>query len=71
MNRNGVTSVIGMGLNVYSTDELEAIHHGACHILKHTGMLVEHEEAAERLNSAGALVKKKGLTCWLKFLNGW
>ncbi len=63
MNRTGVTSVNGMGLNIYSTDELETIHHGACHILKHTGMLVEHEEAAERLSSAGALVKKKGPNC--------
>ena len=70
MNRNGVTSFTGMGLNIYSTDELETIHHGACHILKHTGMLVEHEEAAERLSSAGALVKTKGSN-WLVKIPDW
>ncbi|WP_457552751.1 [trimethylamine--corrinoid protein] Co-methyltransferase [Desulfobacula sp.] len=60
MNRNGLTSAIGMGLNLFSQDELETIHHGACHILKHTGVLVESQEAAERLSSAGANVVKKG-----------
>lgn len=71
MSRNGLTSAIGMGLNVFSQDELETIHKGACHILKRTGVLVEMEEAAERLSSAGARVSKKDPTGWSKFLNGW
>ena len=61
MNRSGLTSVIGMGLNIFSHDDLKTIHHGACHILKHTGVLVEQEEAADRFSSAGARVLKKGL----------
>ncbi len=59
-NRSGLTSVVGMGLNIFSHDDLATIHHGACRILKHTGILVEQEEAAERFSSAGAPVKKKG-----------
>ncbi len=69
-SRSGLTSVKGMGLNVFSVDELDTIHHGACHILKHTGVLVEHEEAAERYSSAGALVKRKGLN-WLVKIPEW
>ncbi len=56
INRNGLTSTAGLGLNVFSRDELNTLHHGACHILKHTGVLVELEDAAERFNDAGALV---------------
>jgi trimethylamine:corrinoid methyltransferase-like protein len=59
MIRNGLTSAIGMGLNIFSQNELETIHHGACHILKHTGVMVEMEAAAEHLSSAGAWVSKK------------
>ena len=70
MVRNGLTSAVGMGLNVFSQDELETIHRGACHILKHTGVLVEMEEAAERLSSAGAQVIKKGSN-WLVKIPEW
>jgi len=70
MVRNGLTSAVGMGLNVFSQDELETIHRGACHILKHTGVLVEMEEAAERLSSAGAQVIKKGPN-WLVKIPEW
>lgn len=68
--RTGVTSVTGMGLNVFSEDDLSFIHHGACHILKHTGVLVEYEEAAERFSSAGARVTKKGSN-WLVKIPEW
>ncbi|WP_413862839.1 trimethylamine methyltransferase family protein, partial [Desulfobacula sp.] len=70
MNRNGLTTSIGMGLHAFSKDELETIHRGACHILKHTGVLVEMEEAAERFGSAGALVVKKGSN-WLVKIPEW
>jgi trimethylamine--corrinoid protein Co-methyltransferase len=66
----GLTSVNGMGLNIFSRDELDTIHHGACHILKHTGVLVEFKEAAERFDSAGALVKKQGAN-WLVKIPEW
>ncbi len=70
MNRSGLTSVIGMGLNVFSHDDLETIHHGACHILKHTGVLVEQKEAADYFSSAGARVLKKG-SSWLVKIPEW
>ncbi len=68
--RSGLNSIEGMGLNILSRDELDTIHHGACHILKHTGVLVELEEAAERFSSAGALVKKQGSN-WLVKIPEW
>ena len=70
MIRYGVTSVTGMGLNIFSRDELSTIHHGACYILKHTGVLVELEEAAEYFSSAGARVLKKGSN-WLVKIPEW
>ncbi len=70
IKRSGLTSVTGMGLNIYSRDDLDTIHRGACHILKHTGVLVEQEEAAERFSSAGALVEKKGAN-WLVKIPEW
>jgi trimethylamine--corrinoid protein Co-methyltransferase len=70
MNRSGLTSVIGMGLNVFSHDDLETIHHGACHILKHTGVLVEQKEAADYFSNAGARVLKKGAN-WLVKIPEW
>jgi trimethylamine---corrinoid protein Co-methyltransferase len=70
MNRNGLTSAIGMGLNIFSHDDLQTIHHGACHILKHTGVLVELEEAAEYFSSAGARVLKNGSN-WLVKIPEW
>ena len=70
MIRNGLTSAVGMGLNIFSPDELATIHKGACHILKHTGVIVEMEEAAERLSSAGARVSKKRSN-WLVKIPEW
>ena len=60
IRKSGTTAVNGMGLNNLSMDELETLHHGACHILNHTGILVEMEEAAQRFRSAGAKVEQKG-----------
>jgi trimethylamine--corrinoid protein Co-methyltransferase len=70
INRNGLTSTTGLGLNIFSRDELDTLHHGACHILKHTGVLVELEDAAGRFNDAGALVIKKGSN-WLVKIPEW
>lgn len=70
MIRKDLASIDGMGLNIFTRNERDTIHHGACHILKHTGVLVELEEAAERFNSAGALVTKKG-SKWLVKIPEW
>jgi len=70
MTRNGLNSAIGMGLNIFSQDELETIHHGACHILKHTGVMVEMEAAVGHLSGAGARVSKKGAN-WLVKIPEW
>jgi trimethylamine--corrinoid protein Co-methyltransferase len=60
IERTGVSSFNGLGLTFLTRDQLDTIHHGACHLLKHTGVLVEMEEAADRFQSAGALVTRKG-----------
>jgi len=60
IERTGVSSFSGLGLNFLTRDQLDTIHHGACHILKHTGILVELEEAADCFQSAGAWVTRKG-----------
>ena len=70
MNKTSLNLVSGMGLNIFSQDELWTIHKGACHILKHTGVLVEMEEAAERFSSAGTQVVKKGSN-WLVKIPEW
>jgi len=70
MNRNGLTSTAGLGLNIFSRNELDTLHHGACHILKHTGVLVELKDAAERFSDAGAPVVKKGSN-WLVKIPEW
>lgn len=70
IKRTGVAASNGVGLNFLTRDELESIHHGACHILKHTGILVEMEEAAERFNSAGALVDRQGKN-WIVRIPEW
>ncbi len=60
--RSGYQSIRGLGLNMFSRETLDTIHHAACRLLRTTGMIVEHEGAAERLSSAGARVSKKGDT---------
>jgi len=68
--KSGTTATNGMGLNNFSMDELDALHHGACHILSHTGILVEMEEAAQRFSSAGAKVEQRGKH-WLVKIPEW
>jgi len=67
IERTGVSSFNGLGLNFLTHDQLDSIHHGACHILKHTGVLVELEEAADRFQSAGAFVTRLGENWIVKF----
>ena len=70
IERTGVTAGSGLGLNFLTRDELDSIHNGACHILKHTGVLVEMEEAVERFHSAGAFVNRQGKN-WIVKIPEW
>ncbi len=70
MERTGVSVFNGLGLNFLTHDDLDTIHHGACQILKHTGVLVEHEEAADRFQSAGAFVTRAGKN-WIAKIPEW
>ena len=70
MERTGVSVFNGLGLNFLAHDDLDTIHHGACHILKHTGVLVELEEAADRFQSAGAFVTRNGKN-WIVKIPEW
>ena len=70
IERTGVSVFNGLGLNFLTRDDLDTIHHGACHILKHTGVLVEHEEAADRFQSAGAFVTRTGKN-WIVKIPEW
>ncbi len=70
IERTGVSVFNGLGLNFLAHDDLETIHHGACHIIKHTGVLVELEEAADRFQSAGASVARLGEN-WIVKIPEW
>jgi trimethylamine--corrinoid protein Co-methyltransferase len=70
IERTGVSAFHGLGLNFLTRDELDSIHHGACHIIKHTGVLVELEEAADRFQSAGASVTRLGKN-WIVKIPEW
>lgn len=70
IERTGVSSFNGLGLKYLTRDDLDALHHGACHILKHTGVLVELEEAADRFQSAGAFVTRLGEN-WIVKIPEW
>jgi len=70
MERTGVSVFNGLGLNFLAHDDLDTIHHGACHILKHTGVLVELEEAADRFQGAGAFVTRSGKN-WVVKIPEW
>ncbi|MDX2445792.1 MAG: trimethylamine methyltransferase family protein, partial [Desulfobacterales bacterium] len=70
VERTGVSSFNGLGLKFLTRDDLAALHHGACHILKHTGVLVELEEAADRFQSAGASVTRLGEN-WIVKIPEW
>ena len=70
IERTGVSAFHGLGLNFLTRDDLDSIHHGACRILKHTGVLVEFEAAADRFQSAGALVTRSGKN-WIVKIPEW
>jgi len=48
----------GLRLQVFTTDELEAIHQATLEVLQHTGVAVHSAEARERFAGAGAKIDK-------------
>ncbi|HBV88422.1 MAG: trimethylamine methyltransferase [Peptococcaceae bacterium BRH_c23] len=55
----GINRVEGMGVLLFSDDELYAIHCATLDVLQHNGLKVESEEAREIYSSGGALVDSK------------
>jgi trimethylamine--corrinoid protein Co-methyltransferase len=61
MRRNVSAGLLGNGglrLQVFTQDELEAIHQATLEVLKHTGVAVYSEEARERFSQAGCVIDK-------------
>lgn len=55
----GVSNLSGFGLNVFSDDELHAIHDGTLEVLEKTGIKVESKEALDIFAAGGASVDFK------------
>ena len=54
----GINTVSGFGLNVFSNDEIRALHYATLEVLQDVGIKVESEEAIEIFHGAGASVEK-------------
>jgi trimethylamine---corrinoid protein Co-methyltransferase len=48
----------GLGLNIFSKDEMDEIHLATLEVLQHTGLFVEDDEALEIFHGGGAEVHK-------------
>lgn len=62
MGRNlqaGINQISGIGLNVFSDDELFAIHCATLEVLQYTGVKVESKEAQDIFDGGGAYVDRK------------
>ena len=46
----------GLGLNLFSDDELEEIHMATLEVLEKTGLLFDDDEALEVLDGGGAII---------------
>jgi trimethylamine--corrinoid protein Co-methyltransferase len=55
----GKTQRAGLGLRIFSDDELYDIHLATLEVLEHTGVFVENEEALEILDGGGAVIEKQ------------
>ena len=54
----GISTVSGFGLNVFSDDEIRALHYATLEVLQDVGIKVESKEALEIFHGAGAGVEK-------------
>jgi trimethylamine---corrinoid protein Co-methyltransferase len=70
IERTGVSRSNVLGLNFLTHDELDTIHHGACRIVKQTGVLVELKAAADLFRDAGAVVARTGKN-WIVKIPEW
>lgn len=68
--KSGYNSMTGLGLSLLSRETMDTIHFAACRLLRSTGVVVEHQGAAERLSAAGARVEKQG-QFWRVFIPEW
>jgi len=68
--KSGYNSITGLGLSLLSRETMDTIHFAACRLLRTTGVVVEHQGAAERLSSAGARVEKHG-EFWRVYIPEW
>lgn len=57
--RAGYNRLGGFGLNMFSDDELYAIHCATMHVLKNTGIKVNSKEAQDIYDGGGAIVDRK------------
>lgn len=60
--RNSYSDMVamnGFGLNIFSEDELYALHYGTLEVLEKTGLLVGLKEARDILGDNGAIVDEK------------
>ncbi len=48
----------GLGLNLFTDDELEEIHMATLEVLEKTGLLFDDDEALEVLDGGGAIIDK-------------
>ncbi|HHY38459.1 MAG TPA: Trimethylamine methyltransferase MttB, partial [Clostridia bacterium] len=54
--------VSGLGLNMFSEDELYAIHLATLEVLQRTGVKVHDEQAIEIFDGGGAIVERDSCT---------
>jgi trimethylamine--corrinoid protein Co-methyltransferase len=70
MNRSlraGISTISGFGLQVFTEDELDALHIATLEVLAEAGIKVESEEAVAMFHGAGARVERVGHYSIVKF----
>jgi trimethylamine--corrinoid protein Co-methyltransferase len=55
----GFNQISGFGLNMFSEDELYAIHCATLDVLQHTGIKIISKEAQDIYDGGGAIVDRK------------
>jgi len=68
--RSGYNAAQGLGLNILSRETLDTIHFAASRLLRTTGVVVEHQGAADRLSAAGARVTRQN-QFWRVYIPEW
>ncbi len=58
ISRTGIDAIAGLGLRIFSEDQVRAIHDATLEVLHDVGIKVESEEALEIFHGSGASVEK-------------